>query len=243
MTSLTESIEKVAAYYAARAPEYHETTGYDVERVDAGYARLKEYYGEIFKDQSVLEIACGTGYWTEAVAATARSVLATDIHPELVEATLQRLKNFPNVRCQVADAYSLQTVNESFSAAFAQYWWSHIPLQLRRTFLDALHAKLQPGALVVFTDNREYHNERTRRRVDEHGDIYEERLLRDGSRFETIKNFASEAEFAELLAGQADDMTYREYDTGNGKHEPAQLWTVTYRLRASAAGYQESKDA
>lgn len=49
----------------------------------------------------------------------ARGVLATDIHPELVEATRQRVKSFPNVRCQVADAYSLKAVNECFSRAFA----------------------------------------------------------------------------------------------------------------------------
>jgi SAM-dependent methyltransferase len=231
MPSLKENIARVAAYYKARAPEYHETTGYGLERVDHGYAPLKKLYQDTFQGHTVLEIACGTGYWTEAIAQTARAVVATDIHPDLVETTRQRLESLPHVRCQVADAYTLDTVNGTFTAAFAQYWWSHIPRKMQRPFLDALHQKLRRGALVLFTDNVEYETERTNRRVDEHGDIYEERLLRDGSRFETIKNFASEAEFRELLDGLADDITYLEFDTGNSKYEPARLWTVSYRLK------------
>jgi SAM-dependent methyltransferase len=231
MPSLAENIARVAAYYAARASEYHETTGYGVERVDTGYARLKAYYQAEFQGRDVLEIACGTGYWTEAVAATARSVVATDIHAELVEATRQRLEPFSNARCQVADAYSLDTVADSFSGAFGQYWWSHIPRKMRKPFLEVLHSKLHPGARVIFADNAEYRASWVHRRVDEHGDIYEERSLRDGSRFETIKNFVSESEFIELLAAVADDIAYVEYDTGNGAHEPSHLWTLSYRLK------------
>jgi SAM-dependent methyltransferase len=229
MPSLKENIARVAAYYKARAPEYHETTGYGLERVDSGYAPLKKLYQDAFEGHSVLEVACGTGYWTEAIALTARSIVATDIHPDLVEATSKRLAGLTHVRCQVADAYTLSTVHETFSAAFAQYWWSHIPKMMRRPFLDALHQKLRPGALVMFADNVEYETERTNRRIDEHGDIYEERLLRDGSIFETIKNFASEADFRELLGDSADDIYFQEFDTGS-KHEPARLWTVSYRL-------------
>jgi SAM-dependent methyltransferase len=231
MPSLEENMARVAAYYAARAPEYHETTGYGLERVDTGYARLKDLYRAAFQGRDVLEIACGTGYWTEAIATTARTVVATDIHPDLVDATRKRLEPYPHARCQVADAYMLDTVAGSFSGAFAQYWWSHIPRKMRRPFLDVLHSKLRPGARVMFADNAEYQASWVQRRVDEHGDIYEERTLRDGSRFETIKNFVSESEFKELLADVADDITYVEHDTGNGAHEPSHLWTLSYQLK------------
>ena len=148
MPSLEDNIARVAAYYAARAPEYHETTGYDLERVDARFARVKAFYQTAFKGHNVLEIACGTGYWTRIVAGTADSVLATDIHPELVDATRQRSISLPNVQCQVADAYRLDTVAGTFSGAFAQFWWSHIPRDRRKAFLDTLHARLEPGALI-----------------------------------------------------------------------------------------------
>ena len=83
----------------------------------------------------------------------------------------------------------------------------------------------------MFADNAEYQGSWVQRRVDEHGDIYEERTLRDGARFETIKNFVSESEFKELLSDVADDISYVEHDTGNGAHEPSHLWTLSYQLK------------
>lgn len=231
MPSLNENVARVADYYAARAHEYHETTGYDDMQTDAGYAKLKATHQAAFKGLDVIEIACGTGYWTEVIAQTARSVLATDIHAQLIEITRQRLKALAHVRCQVADAYTLAGVDGSFSGAFGHYWWSHIPKALRKTFLGSLHAKLRPGAFVSFTDNLEYQAGWVKRRIDEHGDVYEERRLRDGTCFETIKNFPSEAEFVELLADTADDLRFVEHRAGPLADPTSRLWTVSYRLK------------
>lgn len=231
MPSLNENVARVADYYAARAHEYHETTGYDDGETDAGYAQLKATHQAAFKDLDVIEIACGTGYWTHVIAQTARSVLATDIHPNLIEITRERLKPFAHVRCQVADAYTLATVDGTFSGAFAHYWWSHIPKAMHRTFLDSLHAKLRPGAFVSFTDNLEYQADWVKRRVDEHGDVYEERRLRDGSCFETIKNFPTQAEFAALLEGIAEDLRFVEHRAGPLGDPTSRLWTLSYRLK------------
>jgi len=231
MPSLQENVARVADYYAARAPEYHETTGYSDDQTDASYAALKAKHQAAFRGLDVIEIACGTGYWTGVIAQTAHSVVATDIHARLIEITRQRLQALQNVRCQVADAYSLATVEGTFSGAFAHYWWSHIPKAMRKTFLDTLHGKLRPGAFVSFTDNREYHVDWVKRRVDEHGDIYEQRRLLDGSCFETIKNFPTAAEFAELLDGVAYDVTYVEHEAGPPGEPTSQLWTVSYRLQ------------
>ena len=124
---------------------------------------------------------------------------------------------------QVADAYTLDTVSGSYSAAFGVHWWSHIPKKKRWQFLTSLHARLKTGALVLFTDNLpcgfgDGH------RTDEHGDIYEARILRDGTHFETIKNFPTRAELIEVLQDLADDINYVE-------QEPEHLWTISYRVR------------
>jgi demethylmenaquinone methyltransferase/2-methoxy-6-polyprenyl-1,4-benzoquinol methylase len=223
MPSVEENIARVAAFYAAQAPEYHEAA-YGMEPVDTSYPRLKAAYQAAFRGHSVLEVAAGTGYWTEVVARTARTVLATDVNPWLVESTRNRLHSLSNVQFRVADAYSLETVSESFSAAFAQFWWSHIPRKRHNSFLHTLHSKLQPGALVSFTDHLASYSKGMKHRIDEHGDIYEERILRDGSRFETIKNFPSEFELAGLLNGIASDVTY-------AASEPEHLWTVSYHVK------------
>lgn len=223
MTSLEETIAKVTAFYSNHAPYFHQVA-YADGHSEWKHARLKEAYRAAFAGHAVLEIAAGSGYWTEAVASTAKHVLATDVHENLVAVIRQRLQALPNVGCQVADAYSLAGVAGSFTAAFAQYWWSHIPKRKLQGFLDTLHAKLQPGALVFFSDDLLYHIEGMTRRTDDYGDIHERRPMRDGTHAETLKNFPTEQELIQLLEGVADDITYQEY-------EPEHIWTLSYRLR------------
>src|SRR3954468_6957863 len=67
-------------YYARRAKEY-ERIYHKPERQE-DLAKLKELLPRTFARERVLEIACGTGYWTEVLAGTASSVTATDINEE-----------------------------------------------------------------------------------------------------------------------------------------------------------------
>ena len=67
------SLEK---YYASRAAEYERI--FDKPERQSDLARLRKDIPALFKGERVLEIACGTGYWTPLIAEQAESVLATD---------------------------------------------------------------------------------------------------------------------------------------------------------------------
>jgi SAM-dependent methyltransferase len=222
MPSLQENIASIAKFYATLASEFDDMSGFGSEQVEQMYAPLKEKYLAAFKDRDVLEVACGTGYWTTVLARTARSVFATDINPEQVEITRSKVQSFHNVRCQVASAYTLEAVPGDFSGAFAHFWWSHVPSQKLRSFLETLREHLQPGALVIFADSVAPPRYEAKRRVDEHGDTYEERTLRDGRRLETLKNFPAETDLRRALDGVADDIVYEEV---------AAMWVLSYRSR------------
>ena len=200
----TANVEK---YYGARAGEYDATVKYWNPRAAAGVEDIKSRYRAALKGQDVLEIACGTGFWTEVAVSTAHSVVATDRDPTLVSIVRHKLSSAANLRCQVADAYALETVTGPFTAAFAQFWWSHIPKSKIRSFLAVLHTKLSRGALVLFSDDWPYKHEGTRR-FDAAGNLLEDRLLRNGDRFEIIKNFPTEFELRTVLKGFADELTY-----------------------------------
>ncbi|MEJ1960806.1 MAG: methyltransferase domain-containing protein [Gammaproteobacteria bacterium] len=138
--------DSVAHYYAIRAPEYDQTSGYQSAQSSQFIDSIKAEVQATVRDRDAIEIACGTGFWTAAASNAARSLLATDRNVELVEMVQKRLAGAPNVKCQVADAYTLTGVEGPFTAAYAQFWWSHIPLSMIKTFLTALHAKLAENA-------------------------------------------------------------------------------------------------
>ena len=139
-------VDDVTRYYAKRAPVYDETAGYTDPEAEQLRVPIKARYQDMFRDHTVLEIACGTGYWTPTIAEVATSVLAVDINPSLISQAEDRCKNLPNVTFQVADAYTLAGVPAGFSAALGIWWWSHVPRERLAAFLAALHSKLQSGA-------------------------------------------------------------------------------------------------
>lgn len=170
----------------------------------------------------MLEIACGTGYWTAGIATAARSVVAIDVNPVMVAAAQQRLSAAANVRCLVADAYALDGVAGPFNAAFAHWWRSHVPKCRLRSLMTTLRTRLITGAFVLFADQLPYASQA--RQHDKDGNILEARTLRSGAAFEVVKNFPTKPEIVHALRGIAHIIVYREL-----RHEGQ--WTVSYKTR------------
>ena len=111
-------------YYARRAAEY-EKIYQKPERQDDLHL-LRELVRNALTGLDVLEIACGTGFWTKLIAQGARSILATDYNSEVIDVALTKDYGC-NVTFQTADAYSLSEISGNFNAAFCGFWWSHVP--------------------------------------------------------------------------------------------------------------------
>lgn len=210
------------SYYARRAAEYEKI--YDKPERQADLARLRNDIPALFKGERVLEIACGTGYWTPLIARQAKSVLAVDYNEETL--AIARTKTYPkgNVRFQRADAYALPDWPEKFSACYAGFWWSHVPLARLDSFLNGLQTRLEPGARVAFMDNRYAEGSSTAiSRKDPQGNTYQRRRLADGSSHEVLKNFPTGAELRACLGRFGTELTFSEYEY---------YWLATYRIMA-----------
>jgi SAM-dependent methyltransferase len=192
------------AYYSRRAYEYEA-----IHRKPERQGELEVLRGELpalLAGAELLEIACGTGYWTEVIAPHVTSIFATDRSPEVLE--VAQSKRYPpeRVRFARADAFVLDGVDGRFTAAFAGFWWSHVRKCELRGFLAGLHARLVPGSSVVFLDNRYVEGSSTPiSRTDADGNSYQLRTLADGSTHEVLKNFPSADELRDSLAGIAAD--------------------------------------
>jgi SAM-dependent methyltransferase len=206
-------------YYAQRAQEYERI--YAKPERQADLAAIKAWLPAQFEHRRVLEIACGTGYWTPHAAARSQAWLATDVNEEVL--ALARTKSVPHerVRFEVADAYALGPGRE-FDGAFAGFWWSHVPLQRAGDWLAGLHRCLVPGARVVLLDNRYVEGSSTPiSRRDEHGNTYQLRRLDDGSTHEVLKNFPEHAWLRFFLGARISGFEWTEWD---------HFWACSYRV-------------
>ncbi|KQP12740.1 class I SAM-dependent methyltransferase [Pseudorhodoferax sp. Leaf267] len=207
-------------YYAARAPEYDRI--YAKPERQADLRQMEAWLATVFAWRKVLEIACGTGYWTQFYAPAAASVVALDSAPQTLRIAQGRVPR--NVRLVQGDAFHLPRFEEKFDGAFAGFWWSHIALDRTAGFLHGLHAALQPGARVVLMDNRFVAGSSTPiAERDEAGNTYQQRPLADGSVHRILKNFPSRSELLAAVEPDAATSAYREWE---------HFWALDYTLRA-----------
>ena len=220
MSPQPEVIEDMRAYYARRAA-YYERVYFKPERQNDLRA-MEAWLPTMFAGREVLEIACGTGWWTPHGARAAKSWLGTDLNPETM--TVARTKELrPCVRFATVDAYTLAELGDRrFDAAFAGCWWSHVPLQLLAAWLATLHARLLPGARVVMLDNSFVQTSSTPlTRRDDQGNTYQDRPLDDGSVHEVLKNFPSADQAIAMLGPRARNARWFDWE---------HYWALSYEL-------------
>lgn len=211
------SSPELISYYRRRAGEYEEIYAWPERQADLDVLR-REIPARL-AGREVLEVACGTGYWTERLAATAQRIVATDLAPEPMAIARAKAYACP-VEFRDADAYALPESLGGFDGAFAGFWWSHVPLSRRAAFLQSLHSHLRSGARVVMFDNRYVDGVQRIVATDGEGNTYQQRRLRDGTETQVLKNFPSEGELADLFS------RYPSY-----AYRPLRYyWLLEYRL-------------
>jgi SAM-dependent methyltransferase len=204
---MTDLHTDLTEYYARRAAEYERIYRRPERQVELRW--LERAVTDAFTEEDVLEVACGTGYWTQFIARNARSVVATDASREVLERARKKDFGVCDVSLCEADAYSLDGVSGVYSAGFAGFWWSHIPKDKATDFIRAFHARLRPNAPVVLMDNSFVEGNSTPiSRTDDDGNSYQLRDLEDGSRHEILKNFPSELDLRTSLARWARDVEF-----------------------------------
>jgi SAM-dependent methyltransferase len=189
---------RLQQYYGKRASEYEQI--YDKPERQAQLEWLRHRIPEIFRDRTVLEVACGTGYWTQFIAPAARHVHACDINEPVLEIAREKPLPAGRVSFFIADAVTLEGVPAGCDAAFAGFWWSHVKKSDLAAFVKNLALHLEPGATVAILDNTFAPGSSTPvSRRDAEGNTYQKRRLANGDEYEVLKNFPTAEELREAL--------------------------------------------
>ena len=201
--------QEMEQYYAKRALEYEEIY-LKPERQEC-IKESKTLLKSIFKSKNILEIACGTGFWTEPISEAASSIMAIDLNTEVLE--IAKNKQYG---CQVTfmedDSYKLSKVTKRYDSLFAGFWFSHIPKSKVKEFLELVHSKLDNNAILVFMDNLYVEGSSTPvSRYDSEGNSYQIRPLKDGSKHEVLKNFYSTEELKSVFSSYGNNITVSDY--------------------------------
>jgi demethylmenaquinone methyltransferase/2-methoxy-6-polyprenyl-1,4-benzoquinol methylase len=214
--------DDMKAYYAQRAAEYERIYAKPERQTDL--ASLAAMVSTGLAGRRVLEIACGTGWWTERYAPGAAKVFATDVNEEVL--AVARSKSYPpgRVEFDTADAFNLAAIPGDFDAVFAGFWWSHLERGAIPAFLAQLHRRLAAvgNARVVFLDNRYVESSSTPvAETDAAGNTYQLRKLDDGSTHRVLKNFPNEKELRTAVAANARSVQVTETQY---------FWVLEYEL-------------
>jgi SAM-dependent methyltransferase len=209
--ALPVSVCSLGDYYADRAAEYDEV--YRKPERQADLARLKQLLPPLVAGKRVLEIAAGTGYWTQVLASTAAEIMATDLNAETIAIAAQRYYGPAPVALRTADAYRLDTVPGDFDLVFCGFWWSHILRADIPRFLAGVRDRAGAGVQLALVDNRYVPGSNTPvSRTGPGGDTFQRRTLADGREYEVVKNFPTREQLAADLERAATNLAWTELE-------------------------------
>lgn len=186
MAELDALLAEQIAYYRAQAPQYLEDAG--VQGVTPDTQAAAAVAVEAAMDSAaplgdVLELACGPGTFTGALARRATSVTALDASPEMLEIAAARTASDAYIRFARADLFAW-TPERSYDFVFFGFWLSHVPLERFGSFWATVSRALTPGGRVMFVDDGHRTNEEL---VAGPESSTIERRVRDGRRFRAVK--------------------------------------------------------
>jgi demethylmenaquinone methyltransferase/2-methoxy-6-polyprenyl-1,4-benzoquinol methylase len=197
-------LDEQIAYYRARAPEYddwwfkrgrHQRPPEIRRRWATEVAELDAAVDAFDPTGAVLELAAGTGLWTQRLVRSAISVTAVDSSPEVLAINRERTDDVGRapVEYVVADLFTWEPPRR-FDVVFFSFWISHVPPGRFDEFWALVDRALAPDGRVHLIDNSpsvDWDDGRagvTRRELD------------DGRTYDIVKVYWTPAELRDRLA-------------------------------------------
>lgn len=207
MRSTGDPLQEQLDYYRARAGEYDQWWLRE-GRYDRGpelNAQWHEEGNEVARaladfrpEGEVLEIACGTGIWTEQLLPFVTRLTALDGAREVLAINAAKLKS-EKVRYVEADVFTWQP-DRKFDVVFFSFWLSHVPPEHFEEFWELVRSCLAPGGRVFFVDSlRDPGSTAVNHELPGEESVVSVRRLNDGKEYRVYKVFHEPDDLAARL--------------------------------------------
>ena len=110
--------------------------------------RVKMLCSVINNNDVVLEVGCGTGYFTKELVKTKALITAIDISTDLINEAINTIKE-PNVNFLIENAYQMTFTDNSFDRVVGSSVLHHLDVDKA---IAEIYRVLKPGGKISFTE-------------------------------------------------------------------------------------------
>jgi ubiquinone/menaquinone biosynthesis C-methylase UbiE len=201
---MNASIQKdMLLYFDERAEEYDDIyvgKGPAIQHYGGMYIKDFTQIGESvskFGGKHLIDIACGTAYWTPFYAPKCDEITCLDQSTNMLSQAQTRIKdqNLKPPNFIHADFFDIDLGTDVFDRAFVSILLSHFSRDQEKTFFERLKQTLQPGGELMVVDSL-WSPRRSKYRKQEG---VEKRVIKDGRKFKVFKRYLDQRGMARLL--------------------------------------------
>lgn len=217
-------------YYRQRASEYDEwwerrgryDRGPEINaRWQAEIQAVRKAFDGLALDGHILELAPGTGYWTELLAERAARVTALDGSAEMIALNRARLGALATkVEYREVDLFEWEP-DRCWDGLVFCFWISHVPRDRLDEFFSRCRRALTEGAPIFFLDGqRVQESTAVDHMLPDRASEIMVRKLNDGREFRIVKNFHEPDDLVAVAAAADIELdvrrtaTYFQYGVG-----------------------------
>lgn len=217
----------VIAYYDSIAAHYDNTAAEVADEQLEDLDEAREQISTLLAGHRILELGCGSGAWTEVLAETAGSIVATDASAAMLELAQMHGEDLDNVEYRLMDALALPadlgTGDDKFTAVFLGGLWAHLTRKQQDDLLQTLKKRLGKDVLLVlFDDNYVEGESAVTVRTDLLGNTHEFQLDADGKQHELVKNYPTDSALRKRVGVAGREIRVARWEF---------YWVLTCRLK------------
>lgn len=204
----------INSYYSKRASEYEQIYYRDIPERQQEIADIERYLENLVTGKSILELACGTGYWTACMSKSAKCIISSDYSAEMISEAKKKTYICPTQFVQ-ADMYSMPIPPHSVDMAIFGFWFSHEPKQKYEQFFKLIKSFVKKDGQIWLLDNNSpaEGDEYKSTGIDEYGNNYKQRFLNNGEEYSVLKNYFDEKLLIEIFEAEFEikELIYKKY--------------------------------